>query len=322
MTYVIFGAGAVGTSLAAQFTLAGIDAVLVARGAQLDALRDSGLEYQRIEETRQVALTVTDLDSLHLSPDDVLILTVKTQDLAGLAAMLAVLPVSGGGVAADLPVLTLQNGLEAERIAARLFPRLYSAVIRVPASYTRTGHVSVLSQPQFANVVLGRYPHGRDAVSARIVADLTAAEALAEERGDITRWKAQKLLHNVRNVVELFDGTPEEIELAGQALVAEADVVLRAAGHDPATEVERTVSLDGWIVRRDAGGQSTWQSFVRGSSSEVDYLNGEIVLQARLAGLPAPWNHAAQRLAAELAAHGGAPGTIPISRLIAMAQPS
>ena len=322
MAYVIFGAGAVGTSLAAQLTEAGIETILVGRGRQLEQLRAEGLVYERLSGTRRITLVLTDLAGLRLRPEDVLLLAVKGQDVEELSAQIAVLPVEGGGVAADLPVVTLQNGLEAERIIARRFTRIYAAVVRVPAIYLRAGHVRVLAEPYFAAISLGRFPEGRDALSAAIIADLDKANALAEEHGDIRRWKAQKLIYNVRNVVELFATTAEQAARAGDALSAEAETVLRAAGLDPAREAERLVPLAGWQVRRneaDPGGQSTWQSFTRGARSEVDFLNGEIVLQARLLGREAPWNLAAQRLAAELAARNGAPGAIAIARLFALA---
>ncbi|MFT4012746.1 MAG: 2-dehydropantoate 2-reductase N-terminal domain-containing protein [Paracoccus sp. (in: a-proteobacteria)] len=323
MTYVILGAGAVGTSLAAQFSEAGIDAVLVGRGRQLTHLRDHGLLYQRSLGTSRIALKVTDLEGLRLNPNDVLILAVKVQDVAELSSRLAVLPVAGGGVAADLPILTLQNGLEAERIVARRFARPYAAVVRVPAIYTETGRVRVLAEPHFASIMLGASPGGIDTVSTRLAADLVRAGALVEERADIRRWKAQKLIYNTGNVVELFRATPDEARTVAGHLSAEATEVLTAAGYDPASESERGVSLAGWTTSRDPddpGGQSTWQSFTRGASSEVDFLNGEIVLQARLLGRDAPWNSAAQRLAAELAAQGGAPGLIGLDRLVLLAQ--
>lgn len=325
MTHVIFGAGAIGTSLAAQFTEAGIDTVLVARGAQLQHLRDHGLQYQRPDGTRQIALAVTDIDSLQLKPDDILMLAVKGQDVEDLTAQIAVLPVEGGGLAADLPLLTLQNGIEAERIAARRFARLYSAVVRVPAIYTQTGKVRVLAEPQFATIMLGCFPSGRDAVTHRLAADFARANALVEERDDIRHWKSEKLAYNVRNVLELFSGASDDSARVGLALSAEAVAVLTAAGLAPARPEDRKVSQSGWKIMRDAddpGGQSTWQSFTRGARSEVDYLNGEIVLQARLLGLGAPWNLAAQRLAAELAAKGGKPGDIALERLILLAQSS
>lgn len=323
MSYVIFGAGAVGTSLAAQFTEAGIDTVLVGRGRQLEHLRNHGLLYQRPHGTSPVALNLMDIGSLRLKPDDILLLAVKAQDVEELTAQVALLPVEGGGIAADLPVVTMQNGLEAERIVARRFSRLYAAVVRVPAVYTEIGKVRVLAKPHFASVIIGRFPKGRDAISTRLTADLARANTLVEERSDISRWKAQKLIYNVRNVVELFSGTPDAAAEVGNALASEAEFVLKAAGFDPAIEAERRVSLADWQVIRDPanlGGQSTWQSFVRGARSEVDFLNGEVVLQARLHGLDAPWNLAAQRLAAELAASGGAPGSITLDRLVSLAQ--
>ena len=323
MTYVIFGAGAVGTSLAAQFTEAGIDTILVGRGRQLEHLRGHGLLYKRAQGTAQIVLNVTDVQSLHLKPDDILLLAVKAQDIEDLSAQLALHPVAGGGVAADLPIVTLQNGLEAERVIARRFSRLYAAVVRVPAIYIEVGKVSVLAEPQFASVSLGRFPQGRDAITARLVADLARANTLVEEHADIRRWKAQKLTYNVRNVVELFAGPPDQAAFVGNALATEAAAILKAAGFDPAQESERKVSLAGWNVTRDPtvpSGQSTWQSFTRGARSEVDFLNGEIVLQARLHGLDAPWNLAAQRLAAELAASGAAPGSIALDRLVSLAQ--
>lgn len=317
-THVIFGAGAVGSALAAQFTAAGLPNLLVARGAQLEHLSRHGLRYHRPEGIRQVALAVTDIASLRLGPADVLWLAVKAQDVEALSAEIAQIP-----GARDLTLVTLQNGLEAERIAARRFAHVYAAVVRTPAIYTRTGEVRVLAAPEFAAVTLGRFPAGQDAVSARLTADLSRAGTRVEERADIRRWKAQKLIYNVRNVVELFAGPAEAAARAGDALSAEAAAILRAAGHDPAAEEERRVSLAGWTVARDPaepGGQSTWQSFVRGSRHEVDFLNGEIVLQARLLGRQAPWNAAAQSLAHDLAQRGGKPGEIGLERLFALAE--
>ena len=318
MTYVILGAGAVGTSLAAQFAEAGIPATLVGRGLQLEHLRQHGLSYLRTTGESRFNLNVSSLDELKLTREDILLFAVKTQDLEELSARLAHHPVEGGGSASSLPAVTLQNGLEAERIVSRRFSRPYAAVVRVPAVYTEPGKVQVLAGPQFASIMIGRFPHGTDAISARITADLTRANALAEEREDIIRWKAQKLTYNVCNVVELFTATPEAAAQACQAVTTEAIEILSAAGFDPATDGERRKSLSGWTVMRDPGtpgGQSTWQSLVRGVRHEVDFLNGEIVLQARILGREAVWNQAAQSLAAELAATGGSPGSITLDRL-------
>lgn len=316
MRYIIIGAGAVGLALAAEFETAGIGYQLVGRGAQLAKLQADGLEYERPTGTRRLRLNA--VDGVDLQADDVLLLTVKTQDVEAATAFWADQPVQGGGVGADLPLVTLQNGLEAERIAARRFSRLYSASIMVPAVYIQTGKVSVASAPELASVVVGRFPQGTDGVTARLVADLTRANSLAEERADIQRWKAAKLLHNVKNVLELFAGDKDTLVLLAGRITTEARAALTAAGYDPADPSERAVDISHWKIQRSSNaptGQSTWQSFTRGARSEVDYLNGEIARLGLLHGVATPWNRAAQRLAAQLALSGGAPGSIPVTRL-------
>ena len=92
---------------------------------------------------------------------------------------------------------------------------------------------------------------------------------------------------------DLFSGDVARLRLA---LAEEAQYVLTAAGYtfaDP--ESELTYDPAEAAVDLGYGPRSTRQSFERGVSNEVDYLNGEIVLLARLHGLRAPVNEAVQR---------------------------
>lgn len=321
--YIIIGAGAVGSTLAAEFTLAGIPAILVGRGAQAAHLQAHGLSYRRPDGQHQIALTVRDQSAPPgLLPGDVLIFAVKAQDIETVSAEWASRPVADGGIAADLPAVTLQNGLAAERAVARRFPKILAASILTPAIYTETGKVSVWAGPRVAVISIGRFPHGEDPVGAAIARDLERANALVELRPDIRRWKAAKLIHNVTNVLELFAGSEADTALAAKALSSEARRVLVAAGYDPAEPHERQISLEDWRVSYDPeqprGRQSTWQSLMRGSGSEVDYLNGEIVALGLLHGVPTPWNSSAQRIAATIfAAEGSSP---PVAELLRAAQ--
>ncbi|PYE22263.1 2-dehydropantoate 2-reductase [Rhizobium sp. PP-CC-3A-592] len=315
--YIIIGAGAVGASLAAEFETHGIAYVLVGRGAQIDHIARHGLTYRRPHGTRQIRLQAVDTATPPaLKPDDILVLTVKTQDVEAATAFWAWLPVEGGGLAADLPLVTVQNGLAAEDIALRRFSRVYAASVKIPARYTETGEVVVGGAPNLGIVTLGRYPHGLDDTAREIAADLIKAGYLTETRADITRWKAEKLIHNVTNATELFAAAPDARAAIAARVADEARTVLHAAGLDPALPSERTVDISGWHVAEDSGieqgQQSTWQSFTRGSSSEVDYLNGEIVRLARLHGIPAPLNEALQQAVARLARDGGRPGSVGI----------
>lgn len=323
MRYVIIGAGAVGAALAAEFHRAGIDYVLVARGAQLEHIRKHGLTYVRPSGRKILPLNTAGQDEVELRPDDVLVITVKTQDVIQVVEAWADRPVHGGGTAARLPVLTVQNGLETERIVARRFPHVYAASILVPAVFIETGTVTVASQPQMSSLTIGRFPSGLDDICGLIACDFRKANSLVEARSDIVRWKAAKLLHNVKNVLELFSGDEDILRDAGERIVDEAETVLRAAGFDPAAHDERRLDISGWKPVRhliDAPtGQSTWQSFTRGARSEIDYLNGEIALLGVLTGHETPWNRAAQLLAAELSARRGRPGDLSVDQLVQLA---
>ncbi|MVA69680.1 ketopantoate reductase family protein [Agrobacterium vitis] len=319
--YIIIGAGAVGASLAAEFDSKAIPYLLVGRGKQIAHIAAHGLTYHRPKQSRVIRLNV--LDTAHppdLHPDDVLLLTVKAQDVEAATQFWASQSVGNTGLASELPLVTFQNGLAAEDIALRRFSKVYAASILIPARFTVTGEVVVGGEPEVGVVTLGRYPQGLDDKALAIAADLSTAGYLVETRADIRRWKAAKLEHNVTNVVELFAGTPEARSNAAQALAAEASLVLRAAGYDPASRSERNIDISGWHVAEDAGiepgQQSTWQSFMRGSSSEVDYLNGEITRLARFHGIDAPINTAFQQAAAKLARDGSKPGSLPIEDVI------
>ncbi len=171
-------------------------------------------------------------------------------------------------------------------------------------------------------MTVGRFPNGANETSNRIAADLYRAGYLAEQSSDIRRWKSAKLLHNVRNVLELFDGPADLRGEIGEALVDEARRTLQAAGYRLATPSERTIDISNWRVAQNSGihpgQQSTWQSFARGTSSEVDFLNGEIVLLGRIHGILTPYNDAVQLLAGKLAQRGSSSRPVGLDAVLSL----
>jgi 2-dehydropantoate 2-reductase len=320
--YVIIGAGAVGATLAAQFELSGIRYALVGRGAQISHIKEHGLSYQRPSGVRQIRLNAIDIsEPPELTLDDILLLTVKSQDAANALASWSWRPVSDSGdtAAARLPVVTFQNGLATEAIALRTFAKVYGASILTPARFTETGKVSVAGDPQIGVVTIGRFPTGSDETAEQIAADLGRANYLAETSSDIRRWKSLKLLHNVRNALELFDGADDLRASIAEALINEARRALEAAGYNFASASERVLDLSSWRIAQNSGihpgQQSTWQSFTRGASSEVDFLNGEIVLLGRLHNIPTPYNEAVQSIAGRLEHQGGFTNAVPLDAI-------
>ena len=298
--YVIIGGGAIGGALAAQLVPAGHDVVLVARGEHGRSIAERGLTVRRPTGVDVVPVTVaTSAAHVRLRPTDVLVLATKTQDAEAALVEWAWQPVDGGGVAADLPIVTYQNGLATEDLALRRFSRVYGATIGIAASFTKPGEIVSPSLPPAVGVVwLGRYPSGLDDVARSLVDDLVGAGFQAWAVDEIRRSKAAKLLGNVGNGLDLLEGDDDERAAARAALRRESVEVLAAAGVGlPPGGTLAAATLDILPVEGHVAGRlSTWQSFARGTSSEVDYLNGEVVLLARRHGIAAPLNERLQRL--------------------------
>ena len=297
----MIGAGAIGASVAAELHRAGVRTLLIARGAHLAALRAGGLRYVRPDGAHVLPVpTAAGPDEVALRPDDVLVLATKSQDTEAAVREWAWRPVGGVGPAAGvLPLLTLQNGVENERVALRRFAHVLGGMIRIPGTYLNPGEVINPGTPVPGLIWLGAYPHGEHPRAAEVAADLRRGGFGVQVVQDIARWKATKLLGNLNNALDaLYPPSPLRTA-AVDALRAEARTVLAAAGADPADHAtESTLDGEGFgradIPGYPRGGSSTWQSLTRAGTPETDYLNGEIVLLARLHGVAAPLNAAVQ----------------------------
>lgn len=306
--YILIGAGAIGASLAAQFELHHVPYVLFGRGAQIRHILAQGIDYVRPEGTYPLRLQAcAEQRELVLTPDDVLVFTTKTQDLEAACQSWAWQPVSASAqaqTASMLPVVTVQNGLAAERIALRWFAQVYGVSINTPARYTQVGQIVVGGYPEPGLAVVGAYPQGLGRHAERIAADWRTAGYLAEAQPDILRWKAAKLVSSVRNALDLFAGSPARLHEFGARLAQEVMQVMAAMGVVPARSQERQLRVGHWGVAPhcgiEPGQQSTWQSLARGVPHEVDFLNGEVVLLGRLHGVATPYNQAIQRVVGQL----------------------
>lgn len=333
MRFIVIGAGSVGGTIGGALAEAGQSVVLVARGAHLDALRSSGLTLISPSRTlRPSARSIGEPREIELTPDDVLILAVKSQDTLPLLVQWSAQPVEGGGTAGErLPLVCAQNGVANEFTALRYFERVYGMCTWLPATLASPGIVVAEAAPGFGILDLGRI--GRDAETdrpnvdetARALAEsLTAAGFAAHATADVLPWKYGKLLRNLSNAIQAVCGrasSPAAAELR-RLVVSEAAAVYRAAG------IEHIDLKEAYAQRGDRftvaeipghprGGGSTWQSLRRGLPTlEVDYLNGEIVALGRLHGVPCPVNERVRQAVNSLAESGAQPGAFSPERLL------
>ncbi|MGW4578303.1 ketopantoate reductase family protein [Rhodococcus aetherivorans] len=326
--YVVVGPGAVGASFAAALSERA-DVVVVARGRALTHLSTHPLRFVTSGGTRSVTLAAIAVDELKLRIDDVLIAAVKAQHVAAVAETLAWLPVFDGdtevGVAAELlSLVTAQNGIDAEQTAARWFPHIVGATMSIAARYTDVGEVRVGGTPHLGAIIAG-LPFGQDTVASAtldaLLTDLDATGFAVRRTDDIARVKGTKLLHNVKNALEVLAGDDEAKSLVAEALEEETRSVLDAAGHpygDKSILVVDPQQRGGdTALGVGPGAQSTWQSFARGADShEVDHLNGDVARLARLSGARAPVNTALQIIVGIAARRGGGVNLPGLDRLI------
>ncbi|MDQ1085104.1 MULTISPECIES: ketopantoate reductase family protein [Microbacterium] len=316
---IIVGAGALGALLAAQWTGAGLPAVLVARGAARDVIDERGVLVRRPHGDERIAVDVVgSIDEAEPAPGDTVVLAVKSQDAEQALAALAWRPLVSGGVVADLPVVTLQNGLATEDIALRRFARVVGVSVAIAASHLRPGEVVAPSWPTLGTARVGAVTGAAAELEPRVSDDLASAGFAASVVADIAATKRRKLLANLRNVVEVFDVDDAVRDAATASVRDEAAALFDCLGLDVAPAEAGFVPVE-QVPGHVPGRLSTWQSLERGASVESDFLVGELVLLARRAGVEVPLAEAVQRDLGALAARGGRPGAAPLPSALAAA---
>ena len=320
MRFIVYGVGAIGGTIAASLALAGREVVGIARGRMLDAIRKDGLRFRTPEGEHRVSFPChAGPDEIAFRPDDVILLTMKSQDTHE-----ALLALRSAGVA-EQAVICSQNGVANERMALRVFPNVYGMTVMMPADYTVPGEVNCYGGPKYGIFDLGRYPGGADAAAEEIAEHLRAANFAVFLLADVMHSKYGKLLSNLGNVLEAALGPDSDRKALFGKVRAEAEAVYRAAGiawmavglgtDDPRREGMMEMRPVAGAPR--FGGSST-QSLQRGSPAiETDYLNGEIVLLGRLHGVPTPVNAYLTRLGQRLIAEKLTPGAIDPAEIAA-----
>ena len=301
------GLGGIGGTLAGLLHASGTDVVGVARaGPHLDALQRDGLLLRRPDGDQRVPLRVSSsLDEIDLGDDDVVVIAVKSQDTSSLLLRLA------RAAPPSVHVVCAQNGVANEPEALRWFVNVYGVLVQCPTLHLDPGVVAAYSAPTVGILDVGRYPSGNSEISERIARDWRAAGYSSQAVADIARWKYAKLITNLGNAVEAVCGPEARGGPLTDLLQDEARVVLdhhaigyASAGEDKARRADLLKLHD---IGSPRPGGSLWQSVTRGQPTEVDYLCGEVVRLARLAGLAAPANARMQRLT-----HSVTNGQLPI----------
>jgi len=299
----IFGAGSIGCFVGGRLAAAGVPVTLVGR-ARLQA------------EVGEHGLTVVDFgERLHLSPDRVRYVTDAVELAECDAVFVCVKSAQTEGVARTLDsllgpdaiVASLQNGVRnPATLRAVLGERKVVATI-VDFNVVSKGE-GVFQRGTDGGLTVDRVPGAESLVQAldRSGLGVTVTGVIAP-----AQWT--KLLVNLSNAVVALTDQPTPVLMSDPtlrrviaAIIEEAAGVLKAAGIEtaklrglPASWMPRILRLPDPIARLVLRAQmkadpearsSMWEDLQRGRTTEVDYLNGEILRLAEAAGLEAPIN--------------------------------
>jgi 2-dehydropantoate 2-reductase len=302
-TVAVFGAGAIGSLVGARLYEAVANVQLIGRQAQVDAIRASGLLVKDLQGSHVVHIpAATTLDGT----PGVILLTVKSQDVQDACREIARL-------SSDATVVTMQNGVRSDREAADILgrPRIVGCVLNISATYLEPG---VVEQNTRAFFQVGA-PFPESAARVDAVLALLSPVVKTEFVPDIARARWTKLMANLNNAIMTITGLPigkalrhPGLERLSIATIREGVKTAQLGGFGldqsrrartfrlmstlplPISYLLFRSRLAGNFPADSTYGPSTLQSLKRGSSSELDYLNGEIVMLGKEIGRPTPFN--------------------------------
>lgn len=295
----IVGAGAVGGYFGAMLARGGAAVTLVARPAQAEAIRRSGLVVLEPQGEWRADVRATP-DPADVRDADLLLVAVKSHHTESAVAPLA------PHLRRDACVLSLQNGVDnAERIAAILPNPVYAAVVYVGTDTDGPGRIRHTGR---GDLLIGRprnLPARGDAAAdlARIARRFEDAHVPCPVSEDIDAALWSKLALNCAlNPVSALT------QARYRAMAAQADIrelMERLVREAVAVAAAEGIALDAqalvagmWKLMAAMPEQqsSTAQDLQQGRPTEIDSLNGFVARRAQVHGIDASVNRALHAL--------------------------
>ena len=290
MRIAVMGAGSTGGYFGGMLSRGGHDVSLVARGAQLEAIRANGLLVVRDDDEFTVQCLATD-DPAKIGPVDLVLLCVKTyQNETAIPLMVPL-------VGVDTTVLCLQNGVDSYLTATEI---LGGQTVLPGAAFieaSRLGPGQVRQTGSLVRVIFGE-TDGREtsrclAIREAFIDSGIPAEVLLDI--GVGQWEKFLFITTMAGVTSMARATLAELmpqshwRKVVHACLTEIDTVARANGVNlPPTIVPRTIN---YIEEHLADLQASMHhDLVAGRPLELDALNGAVVRAGLDSGVPTPIN--------------------------------
>lgn len=289
MKIAVFGAGAVGGYFGARLAQAGRSSVvLIARGRQLRAIRESGLRVESILGDFTVRPDATD-DPAAVGPVDLILTAVKAWQVPEVAKALG--PMVGPGCA----IVPLENGVEApDQLAAAVgSEHVLGGTCRISSEVVEPGFIRHPGVDPV--IVFGELNNGKTERVETIRDALTVPGMKAQVPPDTRAAMWEKFLFITavsglgavaRAPIGVLRSVPETRQLLIRAM-EEVYAVAKATGVNMREDiVDRT--LKGIDTLQPGVTSSMQRDIAAGLPSELEQQNGTIFRLSRQTGTPAP----------------------------------
>ncbi len=303
MRIAVIGAGAIGSLVAAYLKLKGKEVSLIGTPDSVKAIRQNHLEVSGARGKFKISI---DIDiGLRFHPG-LVILATKTQDLEKAIR-------DNFSFLQKAIILTTQNGIQADGIAAQYIPveNIVSSIIMFGATYLESGQVVHNFEGPW---IIGKISGGNDEKVieiVRLLENIFSVIATEEIRG----MKYLKVFVNASNCIPAILGMSMQEAFAdldtsrisvaiwkeGLEIVSHAGINLVSLPDFPLERLTRITSLPSAEAAKIFSSimvnlskeplyGSILQSIKRKKTSEIDYINGEFTVLAEKNNLKASLN--------------------------------
>ena len=290
MKIVVFGVGGVGGFFGGKLANAGFDVTFIARGENLMAIRENGLQIKSIQGDFEVYPNVTD-NINEISNIDLVILAVKSWQIDAIAKQLK--PV----ISKNTMVLPLQNGADnADRLRAILPEKnVLAGLCKIVSKIESPG---VINHFEFEpEIIFGEYDNSKTERMQKLKSVFNKSDFKNIHSDDIHLdiWKKFLFIATVsgigaitrsvfgemredKNIRDLLYQTANEIKAIANA----KEIPLESKHIEMALEI---------VDRMEYNTTASMQrDFMEGKPSELQNFNGYIVEQGKLLNIPTPVN--------------------------------
>ncbi len=304
MRIAVIGAGAIGCLIAAYLKEKGEEVTLVGRNEAVKAIREHGISVSGVRGNFLVHIGIS--DTLNYIPE-LAILATKTQDI-NLALQ------DNSHLLQNSLLLTIQNGVQADNLAARYLSadKIISSIVMFGATNLEPGKVVHNFEGSW---VLGNFFNHKiseELLSVSLVLDKAFPMVISE---DIKGAKYLKIFVNANNCLPAIIGKSMQevfsdlaISRISIAIWKEAFRIIDKVGINlvslpgfPAENITKLTSMPGELAAQVFSQRmsnlskeplygSILQSIMRGKLSEIDYINGEFLRLGQENDMPAPIN--------------------------------